>query len=89
VPIPADSIRQLLKAHGLRPSAKRFAILTILANAKDWTTCEEIAGVVASEWPTMERASVSQCLCQLVDTNVVELSVAGEGRRFRLVVGEE
>jgi Fe2+ or Zn2+ uptake regulation protein len=81
-------MRQLLNAYGLRPSAKRFAILTILSTRGDWMSCEEVASAVAHEWPTTERASVSQCLCQLTGAKLVESSAEGGSRRFRLVPRE-
>jgi Fe2+ or Zn2+ uptake regulation protein len=81
-------MRQLLNAYGLRPSAKRFAILTILSTRRDWISCEEVASAVAHEWPTTERASVSQCLCQLTEAELVESSLEGGVRRYRLAPGD-
>ncbi|MEO9256230.1 MAG: transcriptional repressor [Tepidiformaceae bacterium] len=89
MPIPADTIRHLLERHGLRPSAKRFAILTILANAGEWMTCEDVAMSISREWPTTERASISQSLCQLADAAVVESRPDGEKRQYRLVSEEQ
>jgi Fe2+ or Zn2+ uptake regulation protein len=81
-------MRQLLKAHGLRPSVKRFAILTFLSTREDWMSCEEVASAVAREWPTTERASVLQCLCQLTEAELVESSLEGGVRRYRLAPGD-
>lgn len=88
MPIPAETIRRLLERHGLRKSAKRFAILTILASDGDWMNCEDVAVSASREWPTTERASIFQSLCQLADAAVVESRIDDDARQLRLVSQE-
>src|SRR5688572_25862381 len=73
---------QLLRQHGIRPSAQRVAIAEVVLAPEDHPGADQVLAAVQSRMPVVSRATVYNTLRVLVEKGLLRELVLADGKRI-------
>lgn len=74
------NIAEILRDHGIQPSAQRLAVATYVLGTDDHPSAEEVLRHAKAHLPMISRATVYNTLNLFVDKGLVRELVLAEGR---------
>jgi Fe2+ or Zn2+ uptake regulation protein len=75
-----DDLADLLRRHGLQPSAQRLAVAEYVLRTQDHPSADEVLARVRGRVPMISRATVYNTLNALVEKGLLRSFVLAEGR---------
>lgn len=73
-------VAQLLRSHGIQPSAQRVAIATFVLATDEHPSADQVWTRVTQSFPMVSRATVYNTLHTLVEKGLLRQHVLAEGR---------
>ena len=73
-------LHELLRAHGIQPSAQRLAVATYVLDTEDHPSAEEVWRAAKGHLPMISRATVYNTLHLFVQKGLLRELVLAEGR---------
>jgi Fur family transcriptional regulator, iron response regulator len=76
----ATALAEILRSHGIQPSAQRLAVAEYVLRTKDHPSADEVLTRVRGRVPMISRATVYNTLRTFVEKGLLRQFVLGEGR---------
>ena len=76
----AEPLPELLRAHGIQPSAQRLAVAEYVLRTQDHPSADEVLARVRGRVPMISRATVYNTLNLFVEKGLLRQFVLAEGR---------
>lgn len=76
----ADALPELLRSHGIQPSAQRLAVAEYVLRTQDHPSADEVLARVRGRVPMISRATVYNTLNLFVAKGLLRQFVLAEGR---------